>query len=160
MGGYTYALPQTTDPDLIYALDARPLPQGATELSYASTSVDTSNYILKYRFEHTGKIDAELTWKGITIGGDIRYYSFMKNIDKTFYDLEQNPLPYLPKGIKSYREEHNTGTWLYDARIRVALNKNFSASLIVDNADNKTYSLRPLKIESPRTIKVMLMAKF
>ena len=160
MGGYTYALPQTTDPDLIYALDARPLPQGATELSYSSTSVDTSNYILKYRFEHTGKIDAELTWKGITIGGDIRYYSFMRNIDKTFYDLEQNPLPYLPKGIKSYREEHNTGTWLYDARIRVALNKNFSASLIVDNADNKTYSLRPLKIESPRTIKVMLMAKF
>ncbi len=160
MGGYTYALPQTTNPDLIYATDARPLPQGATELSYVSTSVDTTGYILKYRFEHTAKADIEITWRGITIGGDFRYYSFMRNIDQTFYDLEENPLPYLPKGIKSYRGQNNHGTWLYDARIRVALNKIFSASVIVNNADNKTYSLRPLKIESPRTVSVMLLAKF
>jgi len=160
MGGYTYALPQSTNPDYVYAKDERPLPQGATELSYISTSVDTSDYILKYRFEQTGKLDAELTWKWITLGGDVRYYSFMKNIDKTFYDFESNPLPYLPKGIKGYRERNDHGTWLFDARVRVALNKIFSVSVIVNNADNKSYSLRPLKIESPRTMSVQVMAKF
>ncbi len=159
MGGYTYALPQTTNPDYVYATD-NPGPNGPMQqnLSFAKTSVDTSDYILKYRFIHTAKLDAELTWRFITIGGDMRYYSFMRNIDKTFYDLDTKYL--LETGITRYREDHNKGIWLYDARIRFALNKIFSASVVVNNADNKSYSLRPLKIESPRTMAVQVMAKF
>lgn len=157
-GGYTYVLPQTTNPDYAYAMENTKYPLRPQPLTYLSTSTDTTNYVLKYRFEHTVKLDAELSWKFIAFGGDVRYYSYMKNIDKTFYDLDK---PYgFQTGITQYRADHTSGIWLYDARIRFALNKIFSVSFIVNNADNKSYSLRPLKIESPRTMAVQVMAKF
>jgi outer membrane cobalamin receptor len=157
-GGYTYALPQTTNPDYAYATENTKAPLRPQQLTYISTSTDTTDYVLKYRFEHTAKMDAELTWKFFTIGGDVRYYSYMKNIDKTFYTLDK---PYaFNTGITEYRAVHNKGIWLYDARVRFALNKIFSLSFIVNNADNKSYSLRPLKIESPRTLTAQVMAKF
>jgi outer membrane receptor protein involved in Fe transport len=157
-GGYTYALPQTTNPGFVYAEEST-IPQiKPKQLSYLSTSEDTSNYIMKYRFEHTFKMDAEVSWRFLTIGADARYYSHMKNIDKTFYDLDKPGI--LQTGITNYRAAHKKGIWIYDARVRFALTKVFAVSVIVNNADNKSYSLRPLKIESPRTTAVQVMAKF
>jgi len=157
-GGYTYALPQTTEPDYVYATENTKYPLRPSQLTYLSTSTDTTDYILKYRFRHTAKMDAELSWKFIAIGGDVRFYSFMENIDKTFYDLDKPGL--LQTGIKDYRETNNQGSWVYDARIRFMLSKIFSVSAIVNNVANKSYSLRPLKIESPRTLALQVMAKF
>ena len=42
----------------------------------------------------------------------------MKNIDKTFYDLDATVLP---TGIKNYRKEHGKGTIVHDARIGVKI---------------------------------------
>ena len=88
----------------------------------------------------------------------MNYYSFMENIDKVFYDID---VPFrLPTGIKKYREANNDGTLVLDGRIRVDVTQHFTIALISSNLTNLSYSLRPLKIESPRTIRFQLSAKF
>ena len=91
------------------------------------------------------------------VQGSARYYSFMESIDKTFYDLD-TPGP-LPTGIIKYREEHNDGSMVFDARISYRFLNKFSVALISNNIANLEYSLRPLKVESPRTIIIQLTAK-
>jgi iron complex outermembrane receptor protein len=158
LAGYTYLLPQALDPNYVFATDNPSTDFTPTPLSYSNTSTDTTNHILKYRFQHLAKADLEVNWKFIFIGYSIRYYSFMKNIDKTFYDLDE---PYLlPTGIKSYREKHNNGYVIHDFRAGCKLNKSFKLSLLIANAANTEYSLRPLKIESPRTYTLQLSADF
>ena len=80
----------------------------------------------------------------------------MQNIDAIFYFFE----PQIHSGIKKYREEHDKGTFIVDARIGMEVTKKISASFIVNNTFNKNYSLRPLKIESPRTFAIRLSYKF
>ena len=128
------------------------------ELTYMNTSTDPSENILKYRFRHLAKGDLEISYKSISIGGSCRYYSFMDNIDKTFYDLDQ---PYLlPTGIKKYREEHDNGSLVFDVRISVNIAENYKIAVVSNNITNLEYTLRPLKIESPRTSAVQLSARF
>ena len=158
LAGYTNTLPQTLEKDYVYAVDQPSPGFTPTQLSYLSTSTDTTDNVLKYRFRKTIKADLEITWKMISIGCSMNYYSFMENIDKVFYDID---MPYrLPTGIKKYRENHKGGTTVYDGRIRVEVNQNFSVSVVSSNLTNLSYSLRPLKIESPRTIRVQVSAKF
>ncbi|HNP97492.1 MAG TPA: TonB-dependent receptor [Bacteroidia bacterium] len=158
MAGYMSTLPEALEREYIYAVD-NPSPGFIpTQLSYLSTSTDTTDNILKYRFKKTIKGDIEITWRMISLGFSVNYYSFMQNIDKVFYDID---VPYrLPTGIRKYREDHHKGTTVCDARIRVDVNTHFSLSLISANVGNLSYSLRPLKIESPRTIQMQLTAKF
>lgn len=157
-GGYTYTLPQSVQRDYVYAVDNPSPGFTPTQLSYLSTSSDTTDNILKYRFRRSAKGDIELTWKFITLGASVTYYSFMDNIDKVFYDID---VPYrLPTGIKKYREEHHKGTTVVDARLRLRMNSNFTVALLANNATNLSYSLRPLKIEAPRMLSFQVAAKF
>jgi iron complex outermembrane receptor protein len=151
LGGYTFVMPQALEPNEVFAVDSTKFP-----MSYASSSTDTTNYILKYRFQHIAKIDLQLTYKAFFIGGDFRYYSFVQNIDKIFYLFE----PVLHSGIEKYRNENDNGTIVVDARIGMDITKKFKVSFIVNNAFNKNYSLRPLKIESPRTFAIRLSLNF
>ncbi len=63
-------------------------------------------------------------------------------------------------GIEKYRKENDGGTVVVDARIGMDITKKFKAAFIVNNALNKSYSLRPLKIESPRTFALRLSFDF
>lgn len=153
LAGFTYIKPQALDPNLVYAVDSNLFPK---QLSYVSTSTDTTDYILKYRFTTTAKADISFQYKKVSAGFSVRYYSFIQNIDKTFYDLDQTVLPV---GIVKYREEHNGGTTVFDFRFGVAFAKAFNASIIVSNFMNLEYSLRPLKIEAPRTIAIQINYK-
>lgn len=150
LAGYTYILPQALDPKKVYFIDSTQRP-----LSFNSGSTDTTNSILKYRFQHIAKIDLQLTYKIFSIGGDWRYYSFVQNIDKTFYDFESQ----MHSGLEKYRKKHNTGTHLFDARIGCNVTKQFKVAFVVNNLMNLSYSLRPLKIESPRTFALQLSLK-
>lgn len=157
--GYTYVLPQTQNANEVFATDNPADGIIPTELTYVNTSTDTTDNILKYRFRHLFKIDVEAIYKKrFSIGGSMRFYSFMENIDKTFYDLDQ---PYLlPTGIVEYREVNNSGSMVFDARVGFSINSHFSVSVISNNVANLEYSLRPLKIEAPRTIICQVTAKF
>ena len=151
IAGYTYTLPQSIHPHDVFATDSVP-----NKMTYINTSTDTTNNILKYRFQHIAKVDLQLTYKIFSIGGSWRYYSFMQNIDYAFYYFDQH---ILPSGIKKYREDHHSGTNIYDARIGCNVTQKLKVAFVVNNIFNLSYSLRPLKIESPRTFAIQLSLK-
>ena len=67
--GYNYIVPTTLNPDFVYAVDDM-----NREYSYNSTSLDSNSGILKYRFLHNVKLDAEITYDSrISIGMSAKY---------------------------------------------------------------------------------------
>jgi outer membrane receptor for ferric coprogen and ferric-rhodotorulic acid len=56
-------------------------------------------------------------------------------------------------------EAHRFGNWIFDARISFNFTDAHKLALIGTNILNRTYSLRPLKIEPPRTITVQYTYK-
>ena len=49
---------------------------------------------------------------------------------------------------------HRFGNWIFDLRVSYNVNESHKLALIGSNILNRTYSLRPLKIEAPRTLMV------
>lgn len=150
LAGYTYSHPVALKPNLVYA-------HTNIDYSYRSTSTDTTGNILKYRIEHLGKADIEFNYKIFMLGFSYRYYSYMKNIDKAFYDLEQAGL--LTTGVIAYRQQHHTGSNVYDIRAGVKITKAFRVNFIVSNLFNSEYSLRPLTVEPTRLTTLQLSYK-
>ncbi len=148
--GYTYVLPQAVHPDFIFAVDSNP-----QSMTYNFTSTDTTDNILKYRFKHIAKADVQITYKLFFIGGSWRFFSAMQNIDETFYRIE----PILHSGIESYRKKNNYDLHIFDARVGINITSKLKASFVVNNVFNKSYSLRPLKVESPRTFAIQLLVR-
>lgn len=160
--GYNYILPTTLEPDVVFAEDFRP--GGNGEFSYNTTSFDSSARILKYRFLHTFKADIEYTYRSkFAIGLSARYFSKIVNLDRAIIDFEEvtaNSGGTL-QGIRyvDYYNNHNNGNLIFDARVSYTLQKKYKAAIIVSNVLNRTYSLRPLKIEPLRTIMLQLSVK-
>ncbi|MFM8243070.1 MAG: hypothetical protein ACKN86_09720, partial [Crocinitomicaceae bacterium] len=69
--GYNYIVPKTLTPDYVYATDSL-----NRVFTYNSTSLDNSKGILKYRFLHNVKLDAEYTYKEkFAFGASAKYFS-------------------------------------------------------------------------------------
>jgi iron complex outermembrane receptor protein len=156
--GYNYIMPKTLDPDLVYATDIR-----GKQYSYISTSVDTTDYILKYRFLHTFKGDIQLDVYAFNIGLSAKYFSRIENLDKAIEDFEQTtkaaggsiqPIEYM-----DYFASNNTGQWILDIRAGYKISEHHEISLISNNFLNNSYSLRPLKAESMRNIMLQYVLK-
>ena len=86
----------------------------------------------------------------------------MQNIDKAFEELEEltQALTFVDdlKAI-DYWKTHN-GFHIFDARISYKFKKSQKLSLICSNIFNVDYSLRPMKIESPRTTALQYVLTF
>jgi iron complex outermembrane receptor protein len=156
--GYNYIVPKTLTPDYVYATDSL-----SRVFSYNSTSMDPSQGILKYRFLHNAKMDMEYSWKGkFSIGASAKYFSKIVNMDAIIKDFEEfttdvevlQDLQYI-----DFFEAHRFGNWIFDARISFNFTDAHKLALIGTNILNRTYSLRPLKIEPPRTITVQYTYK-
>lgn len=152
--GYTYTLPTSTSPSYNYA--TRPmnnpfvLPLFAST-NYTSTSSDPANNILKYRMQHLLRGDVSLHAKAWHMGVSARYNSHMQNIDNAFELLEfYFPDDFNP-GIIQWRESHQSGDWIFDARAGLKWNQQ-QVTLSVNNILNRIYAIRPLAIESTRLI--------
>lgn len=120
---------------------------------------------LKYRNKHLLKNDIQLDWKFVSIGWSIRYQSPMENIDRRFvesifkeYGLDL-PIFYILPGLKEYREKHNKGDWIHDARIGFQLTKTMKLSYIVNNVFNEEYTSRPGDVRPPRQHVVQIQVK-
>ncbi len=158
MAGYNYIVPKTLTPDYVYAVDSL-----NRVFSYNSTSLDPSKGILKYRFLHNIKADVECNIANkVGVGVSAKYFSKIVNMDAIIKDFEQlttdnstdiglwlQDLRYM-----DYFDSHRFGNWIFDARVSYNLNENHKIALIGSNILNRSYSLRPLKIEPPRTIMV------
>jgi outer membrane receptor for ferrienterochelin and colicins len=146
MAGANFANPISLDPEAVYAQDAN-----GNNLTYESTSSDTSNAVLKYRYKVLLRSDLELGWKKWTFGTSIRYNDFMQNIDAVFdgpiidFILPDN-------GFGRYRDELNRGDFMVDLRIQFALRKQWTLSLQSENLNNRAVMSRPGKMEAPRTL--------
>jgi len=151
IAGYTYVNPIALDLDYVYGGDYNERP-----LTYRNSGSDST--MLKYRYEHIAKADVEIAYKDITIGGSMRYNSFMKNIDKIFTD------PYLPlltgiSGINESREKFKNGDLIIDLRAGYQMTKTVRLGLIVNNLLNTEYMSRPANMMPPRTLAMQLALK-
>jgi len=156
--GYNYIMPKTLDPDYVYATDIR-----GTQYSYATTSIDSTNDILKYRFLHTFKGDIELDFYDFSVGFSVKYFSRMENLDKAIADFEETtkaaggsiqPILYM-----DYFYNNNNGKWILDFRASYRITDHHQISLISNNFLNNIYSLRPLKAEPMRSVMLQYVLK-
>jgi len=162
--GYNYIVPKTLTPNFIYATDSL-----NRVFTYNSTSLDPSNRILKYRFLHNAKFDLEYNYDGkFSVGMSAKYFSKIVNMDaiiKDFEELTTDTTSDIGNWLQDlrymdYYESHRFGNWIFDARLSYNLNDSHKLAIIGTNILNRTYSLRPLKIEPPRSIMVQYTFRF
>lgn len=111
------------------------------------------NYnVLKYRFRHTVKVDAETELNKFTIGASYNYNSKMEAIDRVF--------EFFIPGLGDWRRENNHGYGVLGMRIGYQMTKNFKISGIMGNLLNEAYSERPGSLEAPRNFTIRLDGKF
>lgn len=174
--GYTYTIPESLTPNEVFHVNRRVfIGEGDTLIieqpfTHYGTSIDSTK-ILKYRFRHLGKMDVEFTYRKWAVGYSFRYYSYMENIDKVLYDLDASGL--FDTGIIADRgdlevgnnrwelnpDASRAGNYVMDARISFQVAEWLKAAFIVNNFLNNEYSLRPLKMEQPRTAVIQLSFK-
>ena len=168
---YTYSNPISLDPDYVYYKDSIT----KKEFTFNNSSYDTTRKVLKYRIEHMAKFDLSFSfYKKFSIGVSASYYSAMKNVDNFFFDFDiDNPnLTDSRKGIleslgdlpfqgyyEYFHSKENKGGVVFDARTSYVI-KNLTLSLIVKNVLNRSYSLRPMYVEPPRTLTLQLIYDF
>lgn len=156
MVGYNYIVPKTLNPELVYAIDEHP--GESKHYTYLNTSLNPDSRMLKYRFLHNVKGD--IAWHfldKIAIGVSVKYFSKMVNMDGVIEEFEEathtigtiQDIMYM-----DYFRKNNKGAFIVDARINYSFNEKHKLSFVAKNLLNKTYSLRPLKIEAPRSMVV------
>jgi outer membrane receptor protein involved in Fe transport len=150
LAGYTYMDPISMDLDYVYAHSIH-----GQEVTYKNSGSDST--MLKYRYKHIAKADIEVVYKGISIGGSMRYNSVMKNIDWIFTQIgeEDGMIP----GLNNAREKFANGDLIIDLRAGYQITKTARLGLIVNNLLNREYMSRPANMMPPRTIAMQLALK-
>lgn len=175
--GYTYTIPESVEPETIFHRDTTGMSNGGSEqlFTHYGTSIDSTK-ILKYRFQHLANLDLEFTYRKWAVGYTFRYYSYMSNVDKILYVLDSSSpgdaADLFDTGIIEYRGDSETGVareyvladkhrgnYVMDARISFQVAEWLKAAFIVNNFLNNEYSLRPLKMEQPRTASIQFTVK-
>ena len=125
-------------------------------LTYGNSGSDST--MLKYRYKHIAKADIEILYKKISLGGSMRYNSFMKNID---YIFTSELLPILTgiSGINEAREKFKDGDLIIDLRAGYQMTKTARLGFIVNNLLNTEYMSRPANMMPPRTFAMQLALK-
>lgn len=142
--GYTYLLP--VDLDLYHG--GRNVVKYAGDLVTEFGNMDSANYLLRYRFKHMIKMNADIQKGHWGFGFGYRYYSFMQKIDPV--------LEWFVDGLAHYRSTQTTGTHIWDARLFYQISDKCSASVQVQNVFNAFYATRPAKPDAPRNFSLQL----
>jgi outer membrane cobalamin receptor len=118
---------------------------------------NSANYnILKYRYKHIFKGDAEATFfNRIVFGLSVRYTSFMENTDRFAFGT----IEFIPD-LKHYRDIHRAGDWVFDNRIIFKLTGQIGLGLITKNVFNHEYMGRPGDLQPPRSFTLQAQIKF
>lgn len=129
---------------------------GYTYMDPIDQSSDTlENNILKYRYRHAVKGDIQWDIHGFSAGISLIYNSFMERIDAAFEEriLGQE----IFRGLKAYRQEHNTGFVVFDLRLSYQITEHSGVAFYIKNLFNKEYMGRPGDIQAPRNISLQLL---
>ncbi len=119
--------------------------------------------ILNYRSLYSGKLGIEISYKKLTYGINVRYISYMVNMDPIFIGTET--LPYLPPhfepipGISDWREKHHTGYAIVDMHLAYQYNDAVKVLFIVKNIFNQAYMVRPALLGPPQNFTLQVNIK-
>jgi outer membrane cobalamin receptor len=105
-------------------------------------AVVPDNKYLKYRYSKLLRVNADISYKEFSLGGTLRYNSFMTNIDEAFNTFIA--------GVKPYRAKHHSGDMIIDLRASWKINKNNQLAFIVKNAGNHEYMAVVANLGPPR----------
>ncbi|HHJ11022.1 MAG TPA: TonB-dependent receptor [Bacteroidetes bacterium] len=119
---------------------------------------DSVDNILKYRYRHGIKGNADVQWKGVSAGVTFVYRSFMERVDSVFTDPAIGNL-ILP-GYPEYRQEHHHGNWVFDVRAGYQIAAFVKMSLICKNLFNREYMGRPGDIRPNRSVALQLLFRW
>jgi iron complex outermembrane receptor protein len=149
-GGYNYNYPVDLNVDTSLQSPVRYLHQ-----FFKGFVNPDSNYLhalLKYRFRHMLKCEAEFSWQHVQVGFALRYYSFMEKIDAVFE-------VFIP-GVASYRQQYNHGSAVLDAHFSMKLSGVLQASVHLNNLMNSFYVVRAARPEAPRNVTLRMLLQF
>ena len=127
LAGYTYIDPKF---------------QKFTTRDSINSSVDYN--VLKYRYRHSLKFDAETKIKKFSVGIAFFYNSHMEAIDEIF-EL------FIP-GLRQQRMEDMNGYFTVDARAAYQITKSIKIAIIGKNIFNEQYTARPGLLEAPTSL--------
>lgn len=133
LAGYTYVDPRYTDKEVDTL--------GTAEIN-----------VLKYRNRNTAKVDIETGYKRLRIGGTMKYYSRVQNIDLAFEAFIS--------GVKQYNERHTQDDVIFDARIIYNVNDRIKVGGVIKNLSNTFYVDRPANPQPPRSFNLQASLKF
>ena len=111
LAGYTFMNTRSLNPHYVYYTNNYILTDGnfyfpqSDTVTYNNSSTDTT--VLKYRYKHVAKLDAELTYKKFKLGGSFRYNDFMKNVDAIFVDpIMESTIPDIAEARENFKTEY------------------------------------------------------
>lgn len=150
LGGYNYVYPA----DLSADSSAADWSTFTNNFFHGITNNDSAflGSVLKYRFRHMMRFDAEYALKKWNIGADVNYFSAMENVDAIFQF-------FIPE-LTEYLAEHENGDWIFDARLGYAFTENQKLQFLAKNITNRMYALRPAKYDPPRSFTVQYQVEF
>lgn len=144
LAGYTYSIPKILTPQDVFAFDSS---QQKRAYTYNFTSTDTTNNILKYRYKHLAKLDAQITLKNqIMFGFSMRYNSYMENIDLVFVSP---PVSIATPGVNRGRLINQQGDFIVDARAGYTYN-SITVTVSITNLFNIEIMTRPADFRPTR----------
>ena len=149
-GGYTYSCPVNTASDTT-------LRDIGTYMNFLWTTfskgIEHNDFVnvrklLKYRSMHNFRMDAETELFGRWIvGGVANFNSYVHHVDLLFsFGIVPN--------FTEFRLAHNRGDWTFDLRAGYKINDKQRVNFVVNNLLNREYTLRPARMEAPRTFQV------
>ncbi|MEM6395076.1 MAG: TonB-dependent receptor [Bacteroidota bacterium] len=145
IAGYTFIDPRFLEWDT--DVGGRPFNQG--ELNFISGTTDVN--ILKYRSQHSAKLDVETVWGAFSFGVSGIYNSRIDNIDQVFELI-------IP-GLNQFRMDE-TGYLLAGLRTAYRFEGGLKLSLLCDNLLNQAYATRPGLLAAPRSVSARVDFKF
>jgi len=98
-----------------------------------------------------------------SLGVSAKYFSKIVNMDAIIKDFEETTAN--SGGDKQnirymdYFNSHRFGNWIFDTRLSYTFSPSHKVAVIASNIFNRSYSLRPLKIEQPRCLMVQYTYK-
>jgi outer membrane receptor protein involved in Fe transport len=146
--GYTYSLPidlnyDTSDQFRKVGVFLKAMFKNAGSIQRTDENVLES--MLKYRNRHMITFDFEYNWKGLSVGIDGRYYSFMEGVDDIFALFIPGILRW--RDVRYY-EDKMTGDLILNGRINYTTGKH-TFGMMANNFLNREYMLRPARPDAP-----------
>ncbi len=159
-GGYTYSYPGDLSEDPSQDKIGIYIKNVFKGLALSPSDPEAGN-LLNFRALHTARFDAEVDVKDFTFGAALNYNGFMYDVDNLFKGegevvetliLINNELVVgIVEGLSDFRQKNIRGDWVLDIRASYKFKEKNKVDLMLNNALNREYAVRPLKMSPPLT---------